>query len=85
MMGYVYAGVWLLIAVYLFYTAIRRDRTPILFILGGFMVFMSVWELADTISDLNLKAGTYGWIYRGVALVMLIICGVRFYLIKRRG
>ena len=79
MMGYVYAGVWLLIAAYLFYTAIRRDRTPILFILGGFMVFMSVWELADTISDLNLKAGTYGWIYKGVALLALIACFVWFF------
>ncbi len=84
MMGYVYAAVWLLIAVYLFYTAIRRERTPILFILGGFMVFLSVWELIDVMSDINMKTGTYGWIYRGVALLALIACFVWFFR-SRRG
>ena len=84
MMGYVYAAVWFIIAVYLFWTAIRRDRTPILFILSGFMVFMSVWELIDTISDVNMKAGVYGWIYRGAALVALIRCFIWFFK-SRRG
>ena len=84
MMGYVYAAVWFIIAVYLFWTAIRRDRTPILFILSGFMVFMSVWELLDTIYDVNMKTGTYGWIYKGVAVVALIMCFIWFFR-SRRG
>lgn len=84
MMGYVYAAVWLIIAAYLLFTAIKRDRTPILFILAGFMVFLSVWELLDTIYDVNMKAGTYGWIYKGVALVALIMCFIWFFK-SRRG
>ena len=84
MMGYVYAAVWLIIAAYLFWTAIRRDRTPILFILSGFMVFLSVWELLDTIYDVNMKTGTYGWIYKGVALIALIMCFIWFFK-SRRG
>ena len=82
-MGYLYTVVWFLIAGYLLYNAIRRNRTPILFILSGFMVFLGVWELIDTISDVNMKAGTYGWIYRGVALVALIACLVWMVLSRR--
>lgn len=82
-MGYLYTVVWFLIAGYLLYTAIRRNRTPILFILSGFMVFLGVWELIDTINDVNMKAGTYGWIYRGVALVALIACLVWMVLSRR--
>ncbi len=83
-MGYLYAAVWLLIAGYLLYTAIRRNRTPILFILSGFMFFMAVWELVDTISPADLKSGVYGWIYRGVALVALVLCLIWFFR-SRRG
>ena len=84
-MGYLYAAVWLLIAGYLLYTAIRRDRTPILFILSGFMVFMTVWELIDAISPADLKSGVYGWIYRGVALVALVLCLIWYFKSRRSG
>ena len=73
-MGYLYTVVWLLIAGYMLYFGLRRNRTPIIFILSGFLVFLAGWELVDTISELNLKTGMYGWIYRGVALVVLVIC-----------
>lgn len=83
-MGYLYAAVWLLIAGYLLFTAIRRNRTPILFVLSGFMVFMAVWEFIDTVSPADMKSGAYGWIYRGVALVALLICLIWFFM-SRRG
>ncbi len=79
-MGYLYTVVWFLIAGYLLYTYLTRERSPILLILMGFMVFLGVWELIDVINDVNMKAGVYGWIYRGVALVVLVAClGWMFY------
>ena len=48
------------------------------------MIFLSVWELIDVMSDVNMKTGTYGWIYRGVALLALIACFVWFFR-SRRG
>lgn len=84
MTGYLYTAVWFGIAVYLFVTAIRRYRTPILFILSGFMVFLGVWELIDTLSEVSMKSGVYGWIYRGVALAVLIVC-LLWYFLRGRG
>lgn len=83
-MGYLYTVVWFLIAGYLFYLALRRNRTPILFILSGFMVFLGVWELIDTLNEINMKSGVYGWIYRGVAVLALIACFV-WYIKSRRS
>ena len=81
--GYLAAAVWLLISGYLLFTAIRRERTPILFILSGFMAFMGVWELINMLTEVNMKAGIYGWIYRGVALLALILCFFWFFRSRR--
>ena len=83
-MGYLYTAVWFAIAGYVLYTAIRRNRQPILFILSGFMVFMGIWELIDTLSAADMKSGALGWIYRGVAVLALIACLIWFFL-SRRG
>ena len=83
-MGYLYSAVWLLIAGYLLFTAIKRNRTPILFILSGFMIFMAVWEFVNTVTAVDLKAGVYGWIYRGVGVLALIACLIWFFK-SRRG
>ena len=79
MIGYLYTAVWFILAAYLLFTAIRRYRTPILFILSGFMVFLGVWELINTLSQIDMKAGIYGWIYRGVAVVILALCLIWYF------
>ena len=83
-MGYLYTVVWFLVAGYLLYTYIKRERSPILLILSGFMVFLGVWELIDVINEVNMKAGIYGWIYRGVAIVVLIACLIWMFFSRRR-
>ena len=83
-MGYLYTAVWLVLAGYMLYTAIKRNRTPILFILSGFLVFLAVWEFINTVSGVDMKSGVYGWIYRGVALVVLILCFIRYFKSRRR-
>ena len=84
MIGYLYTAVWFLIAGYVLFTAIKRNRTPILFILSGFMVFLGVWELINTVSGVDMKSGVYGWIYRGVAVLALAACLI-WYFRSRRG
>ena len=84
MIGYLYTAIWFLLAAYLIYVTIRRYRKPIMFVLSGFMVFLGVWELINTIVAVDLKAGVYGWIYRGIALAALVMCLIWYFLLRHR-
>ena len=84
MSGWLYTAVWFLLAAYLIYVTIRRYRMPIMFILSGFMVFLGVWELVNNLTAADLKSGVYGWIYRGVALVVLVLCLVWYFWLRNR-
>lgn len=85
MTGYIYTAVWLLLAAYMIYVTVKRYRTPIMFILSGFMVFLAVWELVNVLTPVDLKAGVYGWVYRGVALVVLVLCLVWYFVLRNRN
>ena len=82
--GLAYTLVWFLLAAYLIYVTIKRYRKPIMVVLSGFMVFLGVWELADTFTKVSLKAGAYGKIYRGVALVVLVLCLVWYFILRNK-
>lgn len=82
-MGWLYTVVWFAIAVYLFVMALRENR--FLFVLSGFMVFLGVWELINTLTEVDMKSGTYGWIYRGVAAVVLVGCLIWYYWRRNKG
>lgn len=84
MTGFLYTAVWFILAAYLLFTAIRRYRMPILFVLSGFMVFLGVWELINTLTEVNMKSGIYGWIYRGVAAVILVLCLIWYFTRRNR-
>ena len=84
MTGWLTVIVWFLLAAYLIYSCIRRYRTPIMYILSAFMVFLGVWELIDVLTEVNMKAGVYGWIYRGVALVVLVLCLIWYFVLRNR-
>lgn len=83
-MGYLYTVVWFLLAAYLIYTTITRYRKPIMFILSGFMVFLGVWELVNTFTEFDMKSGVYGWIYRGVAAVILVLCLIWYFWLRNK-
>ena len=85
MIGYLYTAVWFLIAAYLIYTAIARYRKPILFLLSGFVVFLGIWELVNIFTEFDMKSGVYGWIYRGVAGVVLIMCLIWYFWLRNRN
>ena len=81
--GYVYAAAFLIIAVYLFIQAFKNHK--ILFLLSAYFLFMGGWYIANgMLTDINLFEGMYSWIFRGVALVVLIICAI-VYVIYRRN
>lgn len=77
----VFAIMWLLIAGYLFYLAFTEDR--FFFIIAPFFAFLGIWALVNELIAADLMAGAYLWIYRGVAALMLIICGVKYFLYKK--
>ncbi|MBR2715455.1 MAG: hypothetical protein IKB73_04520 [Ruminococcus sp.] len=80
--GYIYSAVWLIIAVYLFFTAIKHSR--FFFFLSGFFLYLSGWYLLDEIlTDVDMFSGVYNLIFRGVAVVVLIVCTVVYVRYKR--
>ncbi len=81
--GYIYAALWLVIAVYLFFYAFKSHK--FLFFLSGYFLFMSGWYLANQLlTDVNLFSGMYSWIFRGIALVVLIISVIVYFYSKKK-
>ena len=83
MTGYIWAVLWFVLAAYLFYMGFKRSKT--FFIAAPFFVFLGGWALADIFLEQNLMEGIYGWIYRGVALVVLVIYLAVYFKYKRDG
>lgn len=81
MLGYVYAVLWAVIAIYLFSVGIKINK--ILFLGAGLFTFMSVWWLVNELIDINLFEGIYGIVFRvvvGIVLALFII----FYVISKK-
>lgn len=82
--GYIYLALWLVLAGYTIYLGIKVSR--FFFVPAGFFLFAAGWTVAnELIKRVNLFAGGYAWIFRGVAIAVLIICVVRFILYKTKG
>ncbi len=77
----VYIAVWGIIALYLFFSAHRISK--ILYIAGGFFLFLFGWFLANQLLDADLFAGIYNIIFRCVAAVFLIILLIIYFLMKK--
>ena len=81
--GYVYTVMWFILAVYMFYLSFKH--TKFFFVLSAFFLFLSGWYLCDElIVGVDLFSGVYSWIYRGVALVVLIICVIAYLKYKKK-
>lgn len=80
--SYIYVVLWYILAAYLFYAALKDSR--FFFVLSGFFVFLGTWALVDIIIETDLMSGVYGWIYRGAAILVLILCAVKYYLTKKQ-
>lgn len=79
--GYIFAAMWLIIAIYLFFQAFKSSK--LFFIPSAFFIFMAVWYFINEITDINLFSGIYGWIFRIVAVVFLVII-ILIVVLKRK-
>ena len=79
----IYLAIWAILAAYCIYSA--RKLSPILYVLGGFFVFMFGWRLADTLLPFSLFAGIYNIIFRAIAIVFLSVIIFLYILIKRKN
>ncbi len=77
----VYIVVWGIIALYLFFSAYRISN--ILYLAGGFFLFLFGWSLANQLLDVDLFAGMYNIIFRCIAAVFLIVFIIIYLLIKK--
>lgn len=79
----IYLAVWAILAAYCIYSA--RKVSPILYVLGGFFVFMFGWRLADTLLKPDLFAGVYNIIFRAIAVVFLVVIIFLYIMVKRKS
>ncbi len=76
--GYIYSALWLIIAVYLFVQAFKE--TKFFFFLSAFFLFLSGWYLCnELIAGVNLFEGIYSWIFKGVAVLALLVCVIVYF------
>ena len=79
----IYLAVWAILAAYCIYSA--RKLSPILYVLGGFFVFMFGWRLAGCIFNVNLFTGVYNIIFRTIAIVFLVVIIFLYIMVKRKS
>ena len=73
-MGYVYAGLWLFIAVMLFFRF--RKEGKVIIAVSLYFLFLSIWWLANQLIQVDLMSGIYIWILRAVSALVLLMCMV---------
>ncbi len=81
MMTIVYSVMWLIIAIYLLYLGIKDNKVFIIF--SVYFLFNACWWFADYFVSAEMLHGTWGWIFRGITAVFLII-GVAVIVMQRK-
>lgn len=76
-----YLVLWAGLAIYCLASA--RKISPILYILGGFFVFMFTWYLINDLIAVDMFGGIYNIVFRGICLVFLAVLVVIYVMIKR--
>lgn len=83
-MGYIYTAAFVIIGIYLIYNAIKEYR--FLLLPGIYFIFLGGWWLAnELLPDVNLMSGVFGWIIRGLSVVVLVITGLIYYFKYKRN
>ncbi len=75
-MGYVYSGLWFLIAILLFVRF--RGEGKVVYVLSGYFVIMGIWWLINQMVQIDLMSGVYGWVFRGISALMLVVLVVTY-------
>ena len=82
-MQFVYAAVWLIMALLLIFRLGRENR--VFYAAGGLFLVFAVWWLIDAIRpELKIFSGTTGWIFRGLIAVVLVLACIVFLRERRK-
>lgn len=81
-MGYIYTALWFVVAILLFVRFRKESR--IIYVLSGYFFYAGCWWLANQLLEVDLMAGMYGWIFRGISLAMLVLLAI-VYLAEKRS
>ena len=82
-MDIVYIVLWGVLAVYCY--AMAHKVSNVLYIAGVFFTFMCGWNLADVLLPVDLMAGTFVWIYRGVSIAFLAVIVILYAIMKKNN
>ena len=69
-MEYVYAGLWLVVGLLLIFRFGKEYK--LFYAVGAFFLFMAAWWGYGAGTGTEMIEGTRGWVFRGIALVVLI-------------
>ena len=82
-MQYVYSVMWFVMAMMLIFKFSKENK--IFYLAGALFLVFGFWWLFDAIlTEVNLFAGLYGWIFKGIIAVVLIIITI-FYINYRKN
>ncbi len=76
-MGYVYAVLWFAVGMILVFKMGKENKA--FFAVGGFFFFWGIWQTLNEILTVDMYVGIYGWIFKGTALLALILCVLVVY------
>lgn len=75
--GYLYSGLWLIIAIYLFYLGFKENK--FLFVVSAFFFYMSGWYLInELLPNVDMFSGVYALVFRGIAVAFLVVCIIAY-------
>lgn len=80
--GYIFAIMWLIIAIYLIFQGFKSSK--LYFVPAIFFIYMAVWYFINEQISIDLFSGMYGWIFRIVAIVFLVII-ILLIVLKRKN
>lgn len=81
-MDIVYVVLWGLLAVYCY--GMAHKVSNILYLAGVFFTFLFGWNLADNLLAVDLMAGVYAWIYRGITIAFLVTIVILYAIIRKK-
>ena len=82
-MQYVYAVMWFVMAMMLIFKFSKENK--IFYLAGALFLVFGFWWLFDALlPNVNLFAGMYGWIFKGIIAVVLVIIAI-FYINYRKN
>lgn len=82
-MTYVYAAMWFVVGFLLIFRMAKENR--IFYLAGAFFLLLGGWWLADALLPVNLFAGGYGWVLRGLTAAALVFVCAAFFRENRKS